>query len=115
MALIIADRVKETSTTTGTTDFALGGAQTGFRSFSSGVGANNTTYYSAALGSEWEVGIGTLSGDGLTLARTTVLASSNSGSKVSFSAGSKDVFVTYPATNAVPKGRALAFSLIFGG
>jgi hypothetical protein len=101
MALVLADRVKETTTTTGTSDFALGGAVSGFQTFSAGVGNSNTTYYSVALGSDWEVGLGTLSSDGLTLARTTVLQSSNSDTKVSFAAGSKDVFVTYPADKSV--------------
>jgi hypothetical protein len=101
MALVLADRVKETTTTTGTTDFVLSGADTGFQTFSAGVGANNTTYYAVALGSDFEIGLGTLSADGLTLARTTVLQSSNSDTKVSFAAGSKFVFVTYPADKAV--------------
>jgi hypothetical protein len=101
MALVLADRVKETTTTTGTSDFALGGAVSGFQTFSAGVGNSNTTYYAVALGSDFEIGLGTLSGDGLTLARTTVLQSSNSDTKVSFAAGSKDVFVTYPADKSV--------------
>jgi len=101
MALVLADRVKETTTTTGTTDFVLGGAVSGFQTFSAGVGNSNTTYYSVSLGSDWEVGLGTLSANGLTLARTTVLQSSNADAKVSFAAGSKDVFVTYPADKAV--------------
>ena len=101
MALVLADRVKETTTTTGTTDFALGGAVSGFQTFSAGVGNSNTTYYAVALGADFEIGLGTLSSDGLTLARTTVLQSSNSDAKVSFAAGSKDVFVTYPADKAV--------------
>ena len=101
MALILADRVKESTTTTGTSDFALGGAVTGFQTFAAAVGANNTTYYAIAFGADFEVGLGTLSGDGLTLARTTVLQSSNSDTKVSFAAGSKEVFVTYPADKAV--------------
>jgi hypothetical protein len=101
MALILADRVKESTTTTGTSDFALGGAITGFQTFSASVGANNTTYYSVADGADWEVGLGTLSNDGLTLARTTVLQSSNADAKVSFAAGTKEVFVTYPADKAV--------------
>lgn len=101
MALVLADRVKETTTTTGTSDFALGGAVTGFQTFSAGVGVSNTTYYAVSQGSDFEVGLGTLSGDGLTLARTTVLQSSNSDTKVSFAAGSKEVFVTYAADKAV--------------
>jgi hypothetical protein len=74
------------------------GASTGYQSFAV-VGNANTTYYTIAgqTGSEWEVGIGTYTSSGTTLARTTVLASSNSGSLVTFSAGTKDVFITYPA------------------
>ena len=101
MALILADRVKESTTTTGTSDFALGGAMTGFQTFASAVGANNSTYYAVADGADWEVGLGTLSSNGLTLARTTVLQSSNSDTKVSFASGTKHLFVTYPADKAV--------------
>jgi hypothetical protein len=102
MALVLADRVKETTTTTGTGTVTLLGASTGFQSFAA-VGNGNTTYYTIAgqTGSEWEVGIGTYTSSGTTLSRTTVLASSNSGSLVTFSAGTKDVFVTYPAGYAV--------------
>jgi len=102
MALVLADRVQESTTTTGTTDFALGGAVTGFQTFTAGVGNSNTCYYAALLPntSEWEVGLGTVSSDGLTLVRTSVYASST-GSKVSFSAGQKFVFVTYPAEKSV--------------
>ena len=102
MALVLADRVKETTTTTGTGTVTLLGASTGYQSFSA-VGNGNTTYYtiSGQTGSEWEVGIGTYTSSGTTLSRTTVLASSNSGSLVVFSAGTKDVFVTYPAEKSV--------------
>jgi hypothetical protein len=102
MALVLKDRVKETSTTTGTGTFTLAGASTGYQSFSV-IGNGNTTYYAIYLqgGSEWEVGIGTYTSSGTTLARTTVLASSNSGSAVNFSAGTKDVFVTLPADKTV--------------
>ena len=105
MALVVADRVKETTTTTGTGTVTLLGASTGFQSFAV-IGNTNTTYYTIAgqTGSEWEVGIGTYTSSGTTLARTTVLASSNSGSLVNFSAGTKDVFVTYPAERAVVGG-----------
>ena len=101
MAFVVKDRVKETTTTAGTGTVTLLGASTGFQSFSA-IGNANTTYYciAAQTGSEWEVGIGTYTSSGTTLARTTVLASSNSGSLVNFSAGTKDVFVTYPATYA---------------
>ena len=108
MAFVLADRVKETTTTTGTGTVTLLGASTGYQSFSA-IGNTNTTYYTIAAqtGTEWEVGIGTYTSSGTTLARTTVISSSNSGSLVNFSAGTKDVFVTYPAeftANAVGGG-----------
>jgi hypothetical protein len=105
MALVLADRVKETTTTTGTGTVTLLGASTGFQSFAA-VGDANLTYYAivAQTGTEWEVGIGTYTSSGTTLARTTVLSSSNSGSAVDFSAGTKDVFVTYPSERAVIGG-----------
>ena len=108
MAFVLADRVKETTTTTGTGTVTLLGATTGFQSFSV-IGNTNTTYYTitAQTGTEWEVGIGTYSSSGTTLARTTVISSSNAGSLVNFSAGTKDVFVTYPAefsANAIGGG-----------
>ena len=98
MAFVLADRVKETTTTTGTGTLTLLGASTGFQSFAV-IGNANTTYYTIAgqTGNEWEVGIGTYSTSGTTLARTTVISSSNAGALVNFSAGTKDVFVTYPA------------------
>ena len=98
MAFVLADRVKETTTTTGTGTVTLGGAATGFQSFSAIGNANSTYYTIAGQGTaEWEVGIGTYTSSGTTLSRDTVLSSSNAGSKVNFSAGTKDVFVTYPA------------------
>jgi hypothetical protein len=102
MALVLADRVRETTTTAGTGTVTLAGAVTGFQSFAV-VGNGNITYYTiAGQGtSEWEVGVGTYTSSGTTLSRDTVLASSNSGSLVSFSAGTKDVFVTYPAGRSV--------------
>lgn len=103
MALVLADRVRDTTTTTSTGTITLSGtAPTGYQNFSV-IGNGNTTYY-AIVGqgtSEWEVGIGTYTSSGTTLARTTVLASSNAGSLVVFSAGTKDVFVTYPAERSV--------------
>lgn len=105
MPLVIKDRVKETSTTTGTGTFTLAGAMTGFQSFSA-IGNGNTTFYTIALqgGSEWEVGIGTYTSSGTTLSRDTILSSSNSGNAVNFSAGTKEVFVTYPSERAITGG-----------
>ena len=113
MALILADRVQETTTTTGTGTVTLAGATSGFQSFAA-VGDGNSTYYTIAGGSEWEVGIGTYTLSGTTLSRTTILSSSNSGSLVNFSAGTKSVFVTYPASVAVPEGKAVVLSMVFG-
>ena len=104
MALVIDDRVKETSTTTGTGTLNLSGAVSGFQTFVAGVGDGNTTYYAIVNRdeSEWETGIGTVTDASTdTLARTTVIASSNSDSAVDFSAGTKDVFTTLPASKAV--------------
>jgi hypothetical protein len=101
MPLVIADRVRETSTTTGTGTLTLDGAVTGFRTFSSAIGNTNTCYYTITMNGDYEVGLGTV-GAG-TLARTTILKSSNSNTAVNFGAGTKDVFVTYPADKAVYK------------
>ena len=103
MALVINDRVKETSTTTGTGAMALGGAVTGFETFGAGIGNSNTTYYCIFNQgtSEFEVGLGTLDGTSANLTRTTVISSSNSDSAVDFSAGTKDVFCTLPASKSV--------------
>jgi len=101
MALVVADRVQETATPVTTVSFTLGGAVTGFITFSAGIGANNTTYYSATDASgNWEVGLGTVNALATILTRTTILSSSNSGSAVTFS-GTVNVFVTYPASKAV--------------
>jgi len=103
MALVINDRVKETTTTTGTGALSLGGAVTGFEAFSAGVGNSNTTYYAIShqTEDEWEVGLGTLDGDSSDLTRTTVISSSNSDSAVSLSSGTKDVFCTMPASKLI--------------
>jgi hypothetical protein len=105
MALVVKDRVRETTTTTGTGTITLGGATTGFQSFSV-IGDTNTTFYTIQLANtnEWEVGVGTYTLSGTTLSRDTILESSNSGSAVNFSAGTKDVFVTYPAEKAIYQG-----------
>jgi len=101
MALVVKDRVRETSTTTGTGTLTLAGAVSGFQTFSSAIGNTNTTYYTIINGTEWETGLGTVAAG--TLARTTVLESSNAGAAVSFTAGTKDVFGTYPASKALYK------------
>jgi hypothetical protein len=102
MALVLKDRVKETSATTGTGTVTLAGAVADYQAFSV-IGDGNTTYYTIVLtgSDEWEVGLGTYTATGTTLSRDTVLASSNSGSLVNFSAGDKDVFVVYPAGKSV--------------
>ncbi len=111
MAIVVKDRVKETTAVTGTGTATLLGAATGFQSFAA-IGNGNTTYY-AIVNSEdgtWEVGTGTYSTTGPTLTRTTVYESSNSGSLVNFAAGIKDVFITYPAERAIyeePNGNTL--------
>ena len=100
MALIVKDRVQETTTTTGTGTLTLDGAVDGFQTFSSAIGNGNTTYYAISSNdTEFEVGIGTVAAG--TLARTTILASSNGGSVVTLSAGTKNVFCTLPAGKAL--------------
>ena len=110
MAFVIKDRVKETTTTTGTGTLTLLGAVSGFQAFSV-IGDTNTTYYAIVHQSanEWEVGIGTYGTGGATLARTTILSSTNSDAAVDFSSGTKDVFVTYPADKAVYVSASPAF------
>ena len=110
MAFVIKDRVKETTTTTGTGTVTLLGAVSGFEAFSA-IGNTNTTYYAIVHQSadEWEVGIGTYTLSGTTLARTTVLSSTNSDAAVDFAAGTKDVFVTCPADKAVYVSASPAF------
>ena len=100
MALVIADRVRETTTTTGTGTYTLAGAVTSFESFGS-IGNTNTTYYCCTDGTDFEVGIGTYASSGTTLARTTILQSSNSDSAVNWSAGTRQIFCTLPAEKAV--------------
>jgi hypothetical protein len=103
MALVINDRVKVTSTTTGTGAMALGTAVTGFETFAQGIGNNNTTYYCIFNQgtNEFEVGLGTLDGTSANLTRTTVISSSNSDAAVNFTSGTKDVFCTLPASKSV--------------
>ena len=107
MAFALNDRVKETSTTTGTGTFDLAGAETGFESFVSGVGNGNQTYYAISNDgtNEFEVGIGTVT-DATpdTLSRDTIISSSNSDAAVNFSAGTKTVFCTLPASRTPSAG-----------
>ena len=104
MAFAVSDRVRETTTTTGTGTLDLGGAVSGFKTFVSGIGDGNVTYYAIVhrTSAEFEIGIGTVTDASTdTLSRTTVLSSSNSNSAVTFTAGTKDVFCTQPASKAV--------------
>ena len=100
MALVLSDRIKETTTTTGTGTFNLAGALTGFEAFSV-VGDGNTTFYSCTDGTDFEVGVGTYTASGTLLARTTVLNSSNSDNLVDWGAGTKAVFCTLPASKII--------------
>jgi hypothetical protein len=100
MPLVVKDRVKETTATTGTGTYTLAGATQGFQSFSV-IGNGNTTYYAITNGTDWEVGIGTYSTTGPTLARTTILESSNANNAVNWGAGSKEIFCTYPAERSL--------------
>jgi len=104
MALVINDRVKESSTTTGTGTFDLAGVATGFEGFVAGIGTTNTTYYTIFNQgtTEWEVGLGTVTDAATdTLSRDTIISSSNGDAAVSFTSGTKDVFCTLPASKAV--------------
>ena len=103
MALVLKDRVKETTTTTGTGAISLGGAVANFQAFSAVLSNADTTYYAIVdtTNTAFEVGLGTYASSGNTLTRTTVLESSNSGSAVNLSAGSKTIFIAYPAEKAV--------------
>jgi len=100
MALVLADRVLETTTSTGSGTITLAGAEPGYQSFAV-VGNGNETYYTIAGDTEWEVGIGTYTSSGTTLSRDTVLSSSAGGAKITLSAGQKKVFVSYPAEKSV--------------
>ena len=108
-------RVKETSTTSGTIDFVLAGAATGFITFNAGVGNTNTTYYTIVgedYPAEWEVGVGVYTNSTTTLSRDTVIGSSNGGSKTDFTAGTKIVFVSLPSEKALMKDNS--GEIVFG-
>ena len=116
MALVLNDRVKETSTTTGTGTLDLDGAVTGFEGFVAGIATGNTTYYCIAhtTADEWEVGLGTVTDAGTdTLSRDTVISSSNSDGKVVFTAGTKDVFCTEPASKTMEMLMTAAGDIIY--
>ena len=101
MALVLKDRIKETTSTSGTGTYTLAGAETGFEAFST-IGDGNTTYYCCTDGTDFEIGIGTYTLSGTTLARTTILQSSNSDSAVNWGSGSsRTIFCTYPADKSV--------------
>ena len=108
MSLVLADRVRQTTTSTGTGTITLDGSVDGFQSFTA-IGNGNTTYYTISGGAQWEVGIGTYSSG--TLARTTVISSST-GSKLDLAAGTKDVFVTLPSSVAVTSGTDVTFTKV---
>ena len=103
MTFIVADRVQETTNSPGTGTATLLGAVSGYQSFSTGIGANNTTYYVIAdqLGTNWEVGLGALNSTGTVLTRTTVYSSSNGGSTVNFATGLQYVWCDFPAGKAL--------------
>lgn len=116
MALVVADRVQETSSTAGTGTLTLSGAAAGYQTFSTGIGDGNTTYYAIVdpVANVWEVGLGTV-GAG-TLARTTVLAnSSGTTSPLTLAGNTVNVWCDYPAGRAVYTGRAVAMAMVFGG
>ena len=103
MAFKLADRTKETTTTSGTGNITLAGAVTGFVTFGSVLSDGDTTYYTISDGSNWEVGLGTYNTSGNTLTRTdaNVLQSTNSDNRISLSGNTADVFITLPADKAV--------------
>ena len=127
MALVLKDRVKETTTTTGTGTYTLAGAVGGFEAFSE-VGNGNTTFYCCTDGTDFEIGVGTYTASGTTLARTTILQSSNSDSAVNWTAGTRTVFCTLPAEKIIhadnlqtqgltffdPAGEAVALAIALG-
>jgi hypothetical protein len=112
MALILADRVKVNTTTTGTGTVVLGNAATGYQSFAA-IGDGNATYYTIAgqTTTEWEVGIGTYYAANSSLSRTTIFSSSNANAVVTFSSGTKDVFVTLPSEATILGGSGQAITI----
>lgn len=113
MIIVVKDRVKETTTTTGTGSLTLSGAVSGYQSFAT-IGDGNATFYTIDGGTQWEVGIGTYTSSGTTLSRDTILASST-GSIIDLASGTKSVFVSYPAGKAVTNSKSIALSIVYGG
>lgn len=110
----VFDRVKESTTTTGTGNVSLGGPISGFRSFASVLSVGDKTFYSfVAEDGSWETGIGTYQGSNI-LERTSVLESSNAGSKVNFAAGTKTIFISYPAKKSITSDQSIALSIALG-
>ena len=110
MSLQLNDRVKETSTTTGTVPIVLSGASIGFQSISSTISTSNTFPYVIELtgGAQWEIGIGTYVSGNNSIIRNQILGSSDSGTIVNFSSGSKNVFITVPAALTALTARGLS-------
>ena len=115
MALVLNDRVKETTTTTGTGALTFAGAVSGFETFSAGIGNSNTTYYAIAhlTANEWEVGLGTLAADSSTITRTSIISSSNGDAAVDFASGTKDVFCTFPASKTMDMTLTTAGDILY--
>jgi len=103
MAFVLSDRIKETTTTTSTGTYTLGGAVSGFETFTANLSNGDTTYYCCTDGTDFEVGLGTFTSSGTTLARTTIISSSNSNNAVNWSSGSRDIFCTLPGSKAIAK------------
>ena len=115
MALVLKNRISETTTTSGTGTLTLAGATSGFDAFST-IGDGNTTYYCITDGSAWEVGLGTYTSSGNTLARTTVYANSNGNtSPITLGSGVKNVFGILAAEGILTTGKSIAMSIVFGG
>jgi hypothetical protein len=115
MALVLKNRISETTTTSGTGTLTLAGATSGFDAFSE-IGNGNTTYYCITDGSDWEVGLGTYTSSGNTLARTTVYSNSNGNtSPITLSGGVKNVFSILAAEGILTTGKSIAMAIVFGG
>ena len=101
MPIVTKDKVRSSTSTTGTGTYTLGSADTGFLNFSV-IGNGNQTYYCCTNGTDWEIGLGTYTSSGTTLSRDTILSSSNNGNAINWTSGAKDIFVTFPAEYSTP-------------